>query len=113
MPKAMAAFRGDHVELACVYGGPMTAHPCTAVVTLSGRLPNEQLYLDLRSDEVALAASGITSLRVIGDAYAPSTIAAAVYDGHRAAREFDAPADDRCRADVPFRRELPLVGATL
>ena len=110
--KAMAAFRGDHVELACIYGGPMTAHPCTSVVTLSGRLPNEQLYLDLRSDEAALAASGITSLRVIGDAYAPSTIAAAVYEGHRAARELDAPADDLAHAEVPFRRELPLVGAT-
>jgi dimethylamine/trimethylamine dehydrogenase len=110
--KTMAGFHGDHVELACVYGGPMTAHPCASVVTLSGRLPNEQLYLDLRGDEAALAASGITSLRVIGDAHAPSTIAAAVYEGHRAARELDAPADDRCRAEVPFRRELPLVGAT-
>jgi dimethylamine/trimethylamine dehydrogenase len=110
--KTIAGFRGDHVELACIYGGPMTAHPCASVVTLSGRLPNEQLYLDLKHDEATPAASGITSLRIIGDAYAPSTIAAAVYDGHRAARELDAPADDRCRAEVPFRRELPLVGAT-
>jgi dimethylamine/trimethylamine dehydrogenase len=109
--KSIAAFRGDHVELACIYGGPMTAHPCASVVTLSGRLPNEQLYLDLRSDEAALAASGITSVKAIGDAYAPSTIAAAVYEGHRAARELDAPDGDLSRAEVPFRRELPLVGA--
>jgi len=38
----------------------------------------------------------------IGDCWAPGTIAAAVYAGHRHAREFDRrPADE-----VPFRREL-------
>ncbi len=110
--KTVTAFRGDHVELACVYGGASTTHSCGAVVTLSGRLPNEALYLDLKRDEAALAAAGITGVTAIGDAHAPSTIAAAVYGGHRAAREMDAPADDLCRAEVPFRRELPLAGAT-
>jgi dimethylamine/trimethylamine dehydrogenase len=41
----------------------------------------------------------------IGDACAPSTIAAAVYAGHRAARDLDAPALGDA---VPFERELPL-----
>ncbi len=53
----------------------------------------------------ALARAGIKSVTAIGDAHAPSTIAAAVYAGHRAARELDAP--DRGDA-VPFERELPL-----
>jgi dimethylamine/trimethylamine dehydrogenase len=37
----------------------------------------------------------------VGDCGAPSTIAAAVYAGHRLAREFD-----QSPAEVPFRREL-------
>jgi dimethylamine/trimethylamine dehydrogenase len=39
----------------------------------------------------------------IGDCLAPSTIAAAVYAGHRYAREFDKPSAQ----DVAFARELP------
>jgi len=41
----------------------------------------------------------------IGDCLAPSTIAAAVYAGHRYAREFDRPLGE----DVGFARELPAV----
>ncbi|GIK98998.1 MAG: methylamine [Alphaproteobacteria bacterium] len=111
--KTLAAFRGDHAELACVYTGRRSAIPCASVVTLTGRLPEEALYRDLRADEAALRAAGITSVTAIGDALAPSTIAAAVYAGHRAARELDAAEDDLCRAEVPFRRELPLGAAAL
>ena len=42
----------------------------------------------------------------IGDCLAPSTIAAAVYDGHRYARELDNPPEPD---DVPFRREYTMV----
>ena len=50
----------------------------------------------------ALQAAGIKSVRAIGDCDAPSTIAAAVHDGHLAARELDAPP---ANPDMPFRRE--------
>ena len=44
-------------------------------------------------------------MRAIGDAYAPGTIAAAVWDGHRYAQELDDPlAADPDR--VPMRREI-------
>lgn len=49
-----------------------------------------------------LAAAGIASVRAIGDCDAPATIAAAVQDGHRAARELDEPHAD---PDLPFKRE--------
>ncbi len=104
--KTVAAFLGDQVELACIYGGPTVTVPCRSIVSLSGRLPNEALYRTLTEDENGLRLAGITSVRAIGDAYAPSTIAAAVYEGHRAARELDAPEDDLSRAEVPFRREM-------
>ena len=42
----------------------------------------------------------------IGDCLAPSTIAAAVYDGHRFARELDNPPEPD---GVPFRREYTLI----
>ncbi len=57
-------------------------------------------------DEDALASACITSLTRIGDCLAPSTIAAAVYAGHRLAREIDSPPLD----GVPFLRELPELG---
>jgi dimethylamine/trimethylamine dehydrogenase len=43
------------------------------------------------------------SLTRIGDCFGPGTIAAAVYGGHRYARELGVPQTDA----VPFRRELP------
>ena len=43
------------------------------------------------------------SVRIVGDAYAPSTIAAAVWDGHRFAEELDGPEPDDA---VPYRREV-------
>jgi dimethylamine/trimethylamine dehydrogenase len=38
-----------------------------------------------------------------GDAWAPATIAAAVWAGHRYAEELDEPTEER---PVPFRREV-------
>jgi dimethylamine/trimethylamine dehydrogenase len=43
------------------------------------------------------------SVTRIGDCFGPGTIAAAVYGGHRYARELGEPQSDA----VPFRRELP------
>ena len=63
--------------------------------------PNDALRLELIGDREKLAAAGILSVQAIGDGDVPSTIAAAVYDGHRAARELDADIDP----DLPFRRE--------
>jgi dimethylamine/trimethylamine dehydrogenase len=51
----------------------------------------------------ALLEAGIKSVTVIGDARAPGTIAAAVYQGHRCGRELDEPP----AGEVAFRRELP------
>ncbi len=102
---AVAAFRGDRAELACVFTGRQRELACASVVTVTARLPEEALLRALVDRPEALARAGIRSVTAIGDAHAPSTIAAAVYAGHRAARELDAPA----RGDaVAFERELPL-----
>jgi dimethylamine/trimethylamine dehydrogenase len=53
-----------------------------------------------------LDTAGIQTLRAIGDCHGPATIAAAVYEGHRFARELGAET-----TDIPFRRELSELAA--
>ncbi|MEX0922989.1 MAG: FAD-dependent oxidoreductase [Rhodovibrionaceae bacterium] len=88
---------------ACVYSGRERRIVFDSLLMLTARLPKEEIYLELASDEVRLKEAGIESLHLIGDAYAPGAIVHAVYSGHRYARELDAePPGDA----VPFRREI-------
>jgi dimethylamine/trimethylamine dehydrogenase len=102
----VVAFDGSRVTLACVYTAKESALPAASIVTVTSRLPNDALYEDLSSRQDALAAAGIVSVTSIGDCLAPGTIAAAVYAGHRYAREFALEPGD----EVAFRRELPTIG---
>ena len=70
---------------------------------VTSRDPIDALYHELIADPDALSDTGISSVTRIGDCLAPSTIAAAVYSGHRFSRELDEPERD----GVPFARELP------
>ncbi len=99
----LIAVDGARAKLACVFTGRESEIPCGSLVTVTARLPEEALYRTLLADPPALADAGITSVTAIGDALAPGTIAAAVYAGHRYARELDAPAP----APVAFAREMP------
>ena len=112
----LAAVQGEHVELSCVYSGAVRTVPCTTVVPVTMRLADDALHHELQQ---ALAAGGEGAPREgspredtpiitrIGDCLAPGTIAAAVYSGHRFARECGEPAS----AAVPFRRELPALAS--
>lgn len=99
----LAAIAEGEVELACVYTGRRQNHACGSLVLVTARLPEDSLYHALNEEWSALAGAGIKSLTRIGDVLAPGTIAAAVYSGHRYARELDEPVAE----GVPFRRELP------
>ncbi len=98
----VASIGAAEVEVTCVYTERRRTVPAASLVMVTSRRPNSGLYLMLTQDRETLAAAGIASVSVIGDCSNPSTIAAAVYDGHRAARELDAPPAD---PDMPFRRE--------
>ena len=63
------------------------------VVLVTMRHPERALY-------DTLVSRGIKNIHRIGDCLSPSTIAAAVYGGHRFAREFE-----MVVPDIPFRRE--------
>jgi dimethylamine/trimethylamine dehydrogenase len=74
---------------------------CGSLVLVTSRLPNESLYLDLVDKPENLEAAGIVTVTRIGDCLGPSTVANAVFSGHRYARELDNPIE----GDVPFRWE--------
>lgn len=99
--KAPEAIGDGEVTLGCTWTGARTTVPADAVVLVSSRTPNDDLYLELRARD--WGAAGIQSLKVIGDAAAPGPIAWATYAGRRYAEELDAP--DIGDA-LPFRREL-------
>jgi dimethylamine/trimethylamine dehydrogenase len=94
-------FDGANVTVECVYTGHRRMIAGTTMVAATSRLPNEELALTLEQNQERLAGTRIVSVTAIGDCLAPGTIAAAVYAGHRYAREFELPPDDR----APFRRE--------
>jgi len=92
------------VGLKNLYSDKVTPQQCQSVLMVTMRDPSDALFGTLQAHEAEWAGAGIRSVQVLGDAYGPGTVAAAVYAGHRAARELDAqalPLDE-----VPFRREL-------
>jgi dimethylamine/trimethylamine dehydrogenase len=100
----IAQFTGARALLRCTHTARETVIDAGSIITLTSRLPNDELQGELLQMPERVAAAGIKSITPIGDCLAPSTIAAAVYSGHRYAREFDAGHGD----EVPFRRELPI-----
>jgi dimethylamine/trimethylamine dehydrogenase len=97
-------FDGSRVLLANELTGVVTERGATAVVAVTARLPVDGLYGGLEGASQGLAEAGIASLTRVGDCYAPGTIQAAVYSGHKLARELDvAPV-----LASSIRRELPL-----
>jgi dimethylamine/trimethylamine dehydrogenase len=101
----VVAGASDHIEIACGYSGARRQVPAKALVLVTSRLPNEELYLALNAAPDKLREAGIKSVARIGDCLAPGFIAHAVYHGHRYARELDAPP----AGEVPFKRHLPMV----
>jgi dimethylamine/trimethylamine dehydrogenase len=106
MKHALTAVTTAGALLACEYTGRERTVACDGLLLVTARLPNDALARALKADAAALDRAGIRSVTALADAVAPSTIAAAVYDGHRYAREIEDPVDpDR----APFRREHAVV----
>jgi len=94
----------EGMEVACVYTGRTRRLPAASVLLVTSREPEQSLYQALASTPEILHERGIGTLTLVGDSLAPGTIAAAVYSGHRHAREFDAPAHS-----LVVRREIPFI----
>ena len=98
--KKLTALDRDGAELACTFTGRKEQVATASVVLVTMQSPDDALYHDLAARPDDLRRAGIRKVVRIGDCLAPGTIAAAVYSGHRFARELDVIADA-----VPFRRE--------
>jgi dimethylamine/trimethylamine dehydrogenase len=96
--------RGLRVELAHTYSDARSILECASLVMVTMRDPDDGLFTALQAQRAQWQATGVKSVQLLGDAYAPGSVAAAVYAGHRAARELDAP--ELPLDAVPFRREM-------
>lgn len=104
--QTLASVESDHAVTRCNLTGKEYVFSGESLVLVTARLPTNELYFDLAGAEEELLETLPFGLSRIGDCLAPSTIAAAVYDGHRYARELDDPPEP----DVtPFRREYTLI----
>lgn len=98
---SLAGVTSRVARVACVYTEREHELPCDALVLVTARLPEDGLAEELRE---ASGGEGGPTVRLVGDAYAPGTIAAAVWDGRRYAEELDEPPSD---GDEPsFLREV-------
>jgi dimethylamine/trimethylamine dehydrogenase len=95
---------GLSVELANTYSDARSHLQCASLVLVTMRDPVDALFSELQAQQDQWHAKGVKTIQLLGDAYAPGSVAAAVYAGHKAARALDAavlPLDT-----VPFRREM-------
>ncbi len=104
----LAAIGAGGCRLACVYSGRESEVAAAAVVLVTSRLPDDDVWRALTARAQLVKEAGIRTLARIGDCHAPATIAAAVHDGHRYGRTFD----DAAVPDIPFRREPAALAAT-
>lgn len=93
----------DSLTANCVYTDTPTEYSFDSVLLVTSRHPNNTLYHDLRDNVDKWGAAGIRSVKIIGDANAPATMAAATFAGRRYAEELDSP---DIGDDFPFKREI-------
>jgi len=89
----LTAFDGRSATLQCEYTDRQKTIGAAAVVLVTARAPNDGLYQALTERMTAGAEGAPRTLKRIGDCEAPAIIAAAIYSGHRYARELDASID--------------------
>ncbi|HEX2493325.1 MAG TPA: FAD-dependent oxidoreductase [Steroidobacter sp.] len=87
-------------RIACVYTGAERYIDCASLVTITARLPHDELQQALLAREGDWRDAGVETVDAIGDCLAPGLIAHAVYGGQRYAQELDAPPS----GPVPFKR---------
>ena len=102
--EALTAVGTGEASVACTVTGRAEHLACDAVVQVTGRLPEDRLARELGDRAEGWDDAGLRTARVIGDAWSPGTIAAAVWWGHRYARELEEPP---AAGEVDFERPFP------
>ncbi len=91
----------DGLVARCEYTERERLIECDSVMLVTSRLPNEDLYLEFRDRRQQWEGAGLVSVRTVGDAFSPGSIAAAVWDGRRFAEELG-----RTNETAGFRRNI-------
>jgi dimethylamine/trimethylamine dehydrogenase len=97
---SVVAFDGSRAQLVDGLTGTTSDLPCSSLVTITARLPVDDLFEQLRDHWRKAQISSVTR---IGDCWAPSTIQQAVYSGHKWARGLDE------EPEIIVPRELPMI----
>ena len=97
----LESFDGGKALVRCIYTGRERRINADAVVMVTARTPNDALFHALGKPIEDGAEGAPRTIARIGDCEAPAIIAAAVFAGHRYARELDACVD----GDNPLRRD--------
>ena len=92
---------GNELGLCCVVTGNKQSIDCGTLIFVTSRKAEDGVYQELLTRQEEWNDNGILSVKCVGDSEAPSTIAAAVYAGHRYARELD---EDL--PETPYKREF-------
>jgi dimethylamine/trimethylamine dehydrogenase len=100
---SVAGFDGGKATLVNGLTGEETQREAGALVTVTARLPDDDLFLGLDAMRDRWSEAGIATVERIGDCWAPSTIQQAVYTGHKWARLLD----EEPEGLIP--RELPAI----
>lgn len=102
-------FDGSIARLGCVYTEQARMVAADAVLLVTSRTPRDRLYMEIAAS-LASSTPGsdpVPTLDKIGDCNAPAIIAAAVYAGHRYARELG---EDKVHHDLGRQDKLFVSG---
>jgi len=112
--KGLVSWNGNRAIIKCIFTGLESAIDADFLIPLTARLPADRLLSQLRSREDQFEANGGLSILGIGDVMSPSTIAAAVYSGHKVARQLGTSSadidDDFTPRDTIFVKQNQSVG---
>ncbi len=105
---SLSEFDGNTATLTCEFTEVEKTIKVGSVVMVTQRKPSDQLYQDIMASVDGDASRLPFTLKRIGDCEAPAIVAAAVYAGHRYARELGTELD----IDEPLKHDRVDVGQT-
>lgn len=95
------ALHSDCVSLRCLFSSKEILQPCSTLIPITSRQPNDSLFNDLLNAKANWPAAHVHGVRRIGDCLAPGIIAQAVHAGREAAEELEATVSNRDVREYP------------
>ncbi len=93
-------YDGRQATIGCVYSERQRSVPADNIVMVTARTPQDSLYYEVLEAMEQARQGAPQSVRRIGDCDGPGLIAAAVYSGHKFARELDNNIDPDASAKI-------------